>query len=691
VSFLGYPDDGPIRKTRVKEFTQSSALLDKMPYTIRESSEPQKTLLYNIWSRCHNEKNNSFITTIGATGCVDGDTEFLTPKGWKKISDYEEGDLVMEFDMDTGKGGFTHPFEYIKLPADKFYSFTNKAGVSCCFSPEHTVVYYNVMSNRNYPRKISMSDLYHKHITSPSGFTGHFITSYLTGDGDFTDDSFSSGLSRDELILIVAIVCEGNITRLDDDNRIVHFDLTDRHKIELLITALNNLGIKYNLRKYDEARERLYFRYARASSEFDSCWYGFPADKLRLVAEHSYLWGSVTDAAFVTCSKPKADFIQFCYAATRRPAMIVSGGPNGPYHVVVAPKDTVFRMTEKSDFKTFIEVTEPKEAFKYCFSVYTGCLVLRKNNCVFITGNSGKSYTNIYFGYMLDVDKDGNHLLGPDNIIFDPEVFIDKAYNPDHVGQFLMKDEIEMDANSRRSFSAINQILGEVMSTVRYKRSIITFNLPTEQQLDIQVLRLRYGNIDCDRVAPDGTYSIFKWEYIESSKRREDSKYNPSIRRHRLYSFKPIENPLYGIVRSKVEYEYLKLYLPTSHAKFRFLLKDYDKRKDEYLRSKYDEFKTQLRNLKPADRDKIPEEDLIDRYLTAMDKNPEFFCPNKKKPSLARIQKEFKVPIAKARLIASEFKNTRLDLLEKPDKKVERSEFLDGLLKNKKSLLKGGK
>ena len=30
-----------------------------------------------------------FAVTFAGSGCVDKDTEFLTPTGWKKISDYE--------------------------------------------------------------------------------------------------------------------------------------------------------------------------------------------------------------------------------------------------------------------------------------------------------------------------------------------------------------------------------------------------------------------------------------------------------------------------------------------------------------------------------------------------------------------------------------------------------------------------
>jgi len=331
---------------------------------------------------------------------------------------------------------------------------------------------------------------------------------------------------------------------------------------------------------------------------------------------------------------------------------------------------------------TILESQEPQRTLLY--NIWARCHTEKNNSFITTIGStgSGKSYTNIYFGYMLDVDKEGNHLVEPSNIIFDPSEFVDAAYNPTHIGQFRMKDEIEMDANSRRSFSRLNQIIGDVMSTIRYKRGIIFFNLPSEQQLDVQVLRLRFGNIDCDKVAPDGTHSIFKWEYIESSKKRDDSKYNPPIKRTKLFSFKPINKPGYGVVRSKVEYDYLKLYLPVQIPEFRFLLKDYDKRKNEYLKTKYDEFREELKKISKSEN----QEELLEKYLMTMDKQKDLFVV-KGRPSIAKIQKEFKVTISKAKLIATEFKG-RLATHTKKEATKERSDFLDSLIKNKKSLLK---
>ena len=38
----------------------------------------------------------------GPSGCVDGDTEFFTGRSWKKISEFKNDDLVMQYSIDNG-------------------------------------------------------------------------------------------------------------------------------------------------------------------------------------------------------------------------------------------------------------------------------------------------------------------------------------------------------------------------------------------------------------------------------------------------------------------------------------------------------------------------------------------------------------------------------------------------------------
>ena len=68
-------------------------------------------------------------------GCLDKDTEFLSPSGWIKMSEYSEQD-VMQFDPDTGISNFVEPLHYINLKCDKFYHLKTKYGIDQMLSSD---------------------------------------------------------------------------------------------------------------------------------------------------------------------------------------------------------------------------------------------------------------------------------------------------------------------------------------------------------------------------------------------------------------------------------------------------------------------------------------------------------------------------------------------------------------------------
>jgi hypothetical protein len=92
-----------------------------------------------IWKFANDNSRHRLI--MGPVGCVDGDTEFLTPKGWKKISDYEEGDLVAQVIIKEShlELEYVKPNAYIRayLPTG-FYHFKTPY-VDNMLSPDHTM------------------------------------------------------------------------------------------------------------------------------------------------------------------------------------------------------------------------------------------------------------------------------------------------------------------------------------------------------------------------------------------------------------------------------------------------------------------------------------------------------------------------------------------------------------------------
>lgn len=74
--------------------------------------------------------------------CLHGDTEILTPSGWKKISEYQEGELIAQFDP-TSKGiSFVKPTKYIEKQSFDMYELNLKQRFYQRVTPDHTIVSY---------------------------------------------------------------------------------------------------------------------------------------------------------------------------------------------------------------------------------------------------------------------------------------------------------------------------------------------------------------------------------------------------------------------------------------------------------------------------------------------------------------------------------------------------------------------
>lgn len=84
---------------------------------------------------------NKYSLTLltGSAGCVDKDTEFFNGNEWKKISDYQDGDMVLQYTED-GKAELVRPNAYIKLPCDTMYLFRNNE-INQMLSDDHNMIF----------------------------------------------------------------------------------------------------------------------------------------------------------------------------------------------------------------------------------------------------------------------------------------------------------------------------------------------------------------------------------------------------------------------------------------------------------------------------------------------------------------------------------------------------------------------
>lgn len=76
---------------------------------------------------------------LNGMGCVDADTEYLSPAGWVRIADYAGGP-VAQYLPETGAIELVDPTEYVKLPCPEMIRFRTSRGVDQLLSPEHRVL-----------------------------------------------------------------------------------------------------------------------------------------------------------------------------------------------------------------------------------------------------------------------------------------------------------------------------------------------------------------------------------------------------------------------------------------------------------------------------------------------------------------------------------------------------------------------
>lgn len=331
----------------------------------------------------------------GAAGCVDKDTEFLSQHGWKKISEYNKGDCVLQFDPVSNKSDFVIP-EYVKLPCEHLTYFKAK-GIDQCLSDEHKVLYYN--DNGSYHSK-PFSIIKERHNKSKTkGFTGKFKTT-------FDYDGIGIDLDEGQLRLQVAVMADGRIVKEGKDNY-TQMRFSKKRKYDRLLELCKKYNLKYKdngskfQEKYSNNTEYEIIVWPKWSDkEFDSKYYQCSKEQLKIIFDEVFYWdGSfvenekTTTKRYFTKYKHNADFIQFVSSVCGFNATISEDNREGKhtYTVNCMSSGKGFRGIANKDGKIPMVQYKTLDGYKYCFTVKTGFWVMRRNDKICVTGNSGKS------------------------------------------------------------------------------------------------------------------------------------------------------------------------------------------------------------------------------------------------------------------------------------------------------------
>ena len=329
------------------------------------------------------------IVNLGsASGCVDKDTEYLTPSGWKKFDDYDGDELVAQYNQD-GTISFVKPKEYVKLPCEVMTRISNRS-TDQVLSDEHRFVYF-ATENSKTPIIKPFSEVKDIHQKNKTGFRG-LIKTVFNYSGSGID------MSEGELRLQVAVMADGRIVK-EGANNYTQMRFNKQRKYDRLIAMCNKFDIIY---RDDGVDQNGYFNVIvwpkTNEKQFTERYYNCSKEQFKIICDEVMHWdGYLKNNTYTSTRKGDVDFLQFAFACIGKRSVVCEDSRTDKYKEGYCG---VLNVNKNSQFVSFRAVNGNKpemkpyktlDGFKYCFMVDSGMLVLRRNGRIFITGNTGKS------------------------------------------------------------------------------------------------------------------------------------------------------------------------------------------------------------------------------------------------------------------------------------------------------------
>lgn len=371
--------------------------------------------------RIANEQNIGLL--LGAGGCVDCETQYFNGEEWKYISEYSDGEKVLSY-TDDGEGKLVVPQRYIKIPCNEMWHFETKYGINQTVCDEHRIVYW---TPKGVKRECNIDEIIKKQ--DKNGWHGRFKTSFkYSGRG--------INLTDDEIRVMCAVICDGHFPN-PKTNRCRMNLKKDKKKLRI-VELLKNANIDYQFHQWNPKNpdyQNYIFNSPIKTKKFDSYWYQCTQEQLQVICDEIMFWdgnenltkNGAKRSRFSTTEKETADFVQFAFSACGKRASIYINDRVGEEHltndklyerksieygVSVTNRDYVGLCSDNRvpHKKTSVIKVDTQDGLKYCFTVDSGMLILRRKNNIFVTGNCGKSFSIKSLISMLD-DNDLTYTL----------------------------------------------------------------------------------------------------------------------------------------------------------------------------------------------------------------------------------------------------------------------------------------
>ncbi|MHB1097958.1 MAG: SNF2-related protein [Burkholderiales bacterium] len=383
--------------------------LSKIPEPFHNQIETAAFLTLNKRAYCLND-----------IGCVDSETEYLSPTGWRRIDKYDGG-AVAQYWPETGRVDFVEQPEYVKLPCDTMVRVKTKYGIDQLLSPEHRMLLAD-MSGSGKTEVVQAHDMlsrqadWHRGASKKStkhiGFCKSAIPTTFVGP-----ERVGVALTEAELRLQIAVVADGSFPSPSTTRCAIR--VKKERKKNRLRALLLAAGVKYSERSRDYASavgfSTFMFNAPLREKSFGAWAWGMSRAQLAVFTDEVMHWDGCAregkpTSEFSTRVKESADFVQYAFASTGKTARLTAHTRSGgavDYAVVVRDNGAPLGLagTQRSGTKTSpLSMAPSTDGFKYCFMVPSTFLVFRRNGCVFLSGNTGKTMSALWAAdYLLSI------------------------------------------------------------------------------------------------------------------------------------------------------------------------------------------------------------------------------------------------------------------------------------------------
>lgn len=435
---------------------------------------------------------------VGASGCVDRDTEFLTPTGWKYIGDYQNGDLICQWSK-SGETEFVSPQEYIKLPAEKMYQVKTKT-VDMVLSLGHRFPY--ITSKNNFSVKSFEDILKMERVKIPRYFKA--------------SDTEGVDLTDEEIRVLVMQSADGHFRKTKRYDKVsISINVKKKRKIERVEKLLTDADIDFNIHLSGAGYKR-FFYFAPKQLEEKSLSQLWECDKhqMSVVFDEVFNWDGCKDIRNgkerlrFTGNKSDCDLVQYIsssvtgnYCSISKDKRIYKNGDL--YNLHVSRRTTSHLKFESNNKNANVSEYTTLDGFQYCFKTPSSFWLARRNGKIFPTGNTGKTLVAQAVSSILhmpliqwDVSMVFGGLVGSSTKNISSALDILEATSP----CVVLLDEIEKVFNSGRGTNdggIKDEVLGILLSFMsREREKPIFFVLTANEPWLLPAPLLRKGRVD---------------------------------------------------------------------------------------------------------------------------------------------------------------------------------------------------